>query len=78
MSWTSGPIGVGLLRFEFDFDDSRSKSDRARTPKKFQKFMVGFKVYSYENQHLSKVLHSPDLRPIRVNLKNIKSKTQGR
>ena len=33
MSWTSGPIGVGLLRFEFDFDDSRSKSDRARTPK---------------------------------------------
>ena len=33
MSWTSGPIGVGLLRLEFDFDDSRSNSDRARTPK---------------------------------------------
>ena len=32
MSWTSGPIGVGLLRFEFDFNDSRSKSERARTP----------------------------------------------
>ena len=57
MSWTSGPIGVGLLRFEFDFNDSRSKSERARTPEN-----------NFKQKHSpAKSPLGPNLRTIKVN-----------